>query len=79
MKVTSARWSSANEYFCVDFEDGITLFINDEHQVCGMLSTGLNSYFLKTQKWPGRENLETRKSMASVWISKNKKRYKSKK
>jgi hypothetical protein len=77
MKVTGARWNNDTKRFCVDFDDGITLLISDQHEVENMLSVGLDSYFICKGKWPAGTNLSRRREMAIEWVEKNKHRYKS--
>lgn len=79
MKVIGARWNKDNNCYSIDYDDGITVFVNEQYEKEGMLSTGLDSYYLKHMKWPAGKNLSTRLELAKVWIDKNKNRYKSKK
>jgi hypothetical protein len=67
----------------VHFDDGITLIIktvNDQLVYDGMLSTGLDSYYLKKGKWPSGKNLDERMELAVAYVQKNKKnnRYRKK-
>lgn len=67
--------------YSVHFDDGITLIINTESNQLvyeSMLSTGLDSYYIKKKKWPAGKNLKDRVEMAIAFINKNKKnnRYK---
>lgn len=78
-KVTGARWNSTRSYYCVDFDDGITLFVTESYDVDGMIATGLDSYFLKNQSWPGHADLENRRQLSIKWLDRNKKRYKKSK
>ena len=79
MKITGARWNDARCYYCVDFDDGITLFVDEQYTSVGMLSTGLESYYLVKNKWPTGNNIKSRLKLAAAWIEKNKNRYKPKK
>jgi len=79
MKITGARWNSDNAYYCVDYDDGITLFISEQYEQLGMISTGPDSYYLRKLKWPTGANLDKRHKLARVWIEKNQNRYRSKK
>lgn len=72
-----------NPRYSVHFDDGMTLIIktvNDQLVFDGMLSTGLDSYYLKTGKWPSGKNLDKRMELAVAYIQKNKKnnRYRKK-
>jgi hypothetical protein len=72
-----------NPEYSVHFSDGITLFMatrNDKLEYVSMLSTGLDSYYLKHMKWPTGKNLQTRIKLAEQYITKNKKnnRYRKK-
>ena len=78
MKITGARWNNDRQYYCVDFDDGITIMMNESHSVVNMLSTGLDSYFLQKFKWPTGKNLEKRKQLGEAWLTRNKRRYKNK-
>lgn len=58
----------------VYFDDGMTIdFKNSGHEweQCGMLSTGLNSYYLRTGKWPVGKNLQKRIELGVAFIEKN--------
>jgi hypothetical protein len=70
--------------YSVHFDDGITLIINTESNQLvyeSMLSTGLDSYYIKKQKWPSGKNLALRIELAIDFINKNIKnnRYKKRK
>jgi hypothetical protein len=72
-----------NPRYSVHFDDGITLIIktvNDQLVYDGMLSTGLDSYYLKKGKWPSGKNLDERMELAVAYVQKNKKnnRYRKK-
>jgi hypothetical protein len=75
--------TKTNPLFSVHFDDGITLILetkNDDLMYNSMLSTGLDSYFLKKGKWPAGKNLQNRIDLAIAFINKNKKnnRYRKK-
>jgi hypothetical protein len=76
MKIIGARWNASNSTYCTDFDDGITVMFNEQYVVQNMLSTGVGSYYLKTGKWPKGKNLAKRTELATVWLDRNKKRYK---
>ena len=86
MKPTSSLVNGGtklNPKYSVHFDDGITIFMitrNEKLEYDGMLSTGLDSYYLKLKKWPSGKNLSTRVEMAVEFINKNKKnnRYRKK-
>jgi len=72
-----------NPRYSVHFDDGITLIVNSKDDKIvyeNMLSTGLDSYYLKKGKWPAGKNLEKRIELAEQFINKNKKnnRYRKK-
>jgi len=77
MKVVSSLLNGGTKKspeYSVHFDDGITLFmttVNDQFEYTGMLSTGLDSYFLKRGKWPAGKNLEKRVDLATAFINKN--------
>jgi hypothetical protein len=79
MKITGARWNDVTSNFCVDFDDGITLIIDEQHQLSNMLSVGVDTYFFRKNKWPAGQNLNKRVKLAGEWVTKNKHRYKTKK
>ena len=79
MKIISARWNASNKTYCTDFDDGITVMFDEQYTVKSMLSTGVGSYYLKTGKWPKGKNLSKRTELASVWLDRNKNRYKKSK
>jgi hypothetical protein len=63
-----------NPRYSVHFDDGITIIIksnNDEFIYDGMLSTGLDSYYLKKRKWPSGKNLDKRMELAIAFVNKN--------
>jgi hypothetical protein len=63
-----------NPRYSVHFDDGITIIIklnNDEFVYDGMLSTGLDSYYLKKGKWPSGKNLDKRMELAIAFVNKN--------
>lgn len=75
--------TKTNPRYSVHFDDGITIILttkNNELVFDGMLSTGLESYYLKKGKWPAGKNLEKRMELATAYINKNKKnnRYRKK-
>ena len=66
--------------YSVHFDDGITLIvhmIDNNIQYESMLSVGLNTYYLKTGKWPKGKQLEKRLNMAEefIFINDKKNRY----
>ena len=63
-----------NPRYSVHFDDGITILLktdNDKFVYENMLSVGLDSYYLKTGKWPAGKNLEKRVELATSFIQKN--------
>ena len=78
MKITGARWNNDRGYYCVDYDDGITLFVTEQYQSDGLISTGPDSYYLTKRKWPTSSNIKSRLKLAAKWIDKNKNRYKPK-
>ena len=79
MKITGARWNSARDYYCVDFDDGITLFVNEDYTTVGMISCGPDSYYLVKQQWPNKRNITARLKQCGAWLDRNKNRYKKSK
>lgn len=77
MKVISSLLNGGTKKcprYSVHFDDGITIIVimkDDQFVFDGMLSTGLDSYYLKKGKWPAGKNLEKRIELASMFISKN--------
>lgn len=72
------QWDDS-KCFSVQYSDGITFTYthsNDELQLNGMLSVGLNSSFLQTGKWPTKASINKRTLLANEWFTVNKKRYK---
>jgi hypothetical protein len=53
--------------------------VTESYDVDGMIATGLDSYFLKHQSWPGDTDLENRRQLSIKWLDRNKKRYKKSK
>lgn len=76
MNITGARWNDTRDYYCVDFDDGITLFVCEAYTYKGMLSCGVNSYYLEKLKWPNKRNIAARMKRCVTWLDKNKNRYK---
>lgn len=69
--------------YAVHFDDGITLMLSSTSkglEYDGMLSVGLDSYYLKTGEWPAGDNLKQRVELAVAFVNKNKKnnRYRAK-
>ena len=63
-----------NPRYSVHFDDGMTLILstsNNELHYENMLSVGLDSYYLKKNKWPTGKNLEKRVELAIAFITKN--------
>ena len=79
MKTTGSlrRIRSGQEIFHVYFDDGITINMErtrvepNDFLYDGMLSTGLDSYYLKRGKWPAGANLRKRIELAVALIEKN--------
>lgn len=77
MKVISSLkngGTKAKPRYSVHFDDGITLIvlmIDNAIEYDNMLSTGLDSYFLKKGKWPSGKNLEKRLELAQAYILRN--------
>ena len=66
--------TKANPRYSVHFDDGITLIVrmtNNQIVYENMLSVGLDTYFLKKNKWPTGKNLEKRIELAEQFINKN--------
>lgn len=76
MKIQSVNYHNTRDTFAVSFDDGITVILDDELKYNTMLSVGLDSSFLKTGKWPTKNNISKRVIMGQQWIEKNKSRYK---
>lgn len=79
MKTTGSlrRTRDGKEIFHVYFDDGITINMErtrvdpNDFDFDGMLSTGLDSYYLKKGKWPAGANLRKRIELAVALIEKN--------
>lgn len=76
MKIESVRYHDTYHTFAASFDDGITVILDVDLQYKNMLSTGLESYFIKKNKWPTPKNLQRRVEMTIEWIMRNKNRYK---
>lgn len=76
MKINGVSVHHTNKTFAVEFDDGITVILNDKLEYHSMLSVGLDSVFLRTNKWPTKANMTKRIDLSKVWIEKNKNRYK---
>lgn len=76
MKINGVSVHHTNKTFAVEFDDGITVILNDKLEYHSMISLGLDSSFLRTNKWPTKSNMTKRIDLASIWIKKNKNRYK---
>jgi hypothetical protein len=76
MKVNSVSVHHTNKTYAVEFNDGITVILNDKLCYHSMLSLGLDSVYLKTGKWPTDNNIQKRVDAGRAWIEKNKNRYK---
>ena len=77
MKITGTLRNTAHnkEVFHVYFDDGITINIKrskaGKFEYDGMISTGLDSYYLKKKKWPKGANLDKRINLGVALIEKN--------
>lgn len=76
MKINGVSVHHTNKTFAVEFDDGITIILNDKLEYYSMLSVGLDSVYLRTNKWPTKSNMSKRIDMSKEWIGKNKNRYK---
>ena len=76
MKIISVQYHDERHTFAASFDDGITTILDADLQYKNMLSTGLDSYFIKKGKWPTKKNIQRRVEMMTEWIMRNKKRYK---
>jgi len=76
MKITSVSYNDIHDTFAVSFNDGITIILNQKLEYHNMISTGLDSYFIKKGKWPTNNNINKRVDLSIQWIMKNKNRYK---
>lgn len=76
MKITSANYHDERDTFAVSFDDGITVILDNSLRYHSMLSVGIDSSYLKTGKWPTKNNLDKRVTLGQAWIEKNKSRYK---
>ena len=76
MKINSVNKHHEHKTYAVEFNDGITVILNETLEYHNMLSVGLDSVFLKTKKWPSKANTQKRVAAGAEWINKNKKRYK---
>lgn len=76
MKIESVRYHDIYHTFAASFDDGITVILDVGLQYKNMLSTGLESYFIKKNKWPTPKNLQRRVEMTIEWVMRNKNRYK---
>lgn len=76
MKIESVQYHDTHHTFAAGFDDGITVILDQELQYKNMLSTGLDSYFIKKNRWPTAKNMQRRVEMMIEWIMRNKKRYK---
>ena len=78
MKITGVTRHNTHKTFAVSFDDGITVILNDKLEYHLMLSVGVDTYYLRTGKWPTGKGLDKRVDLGRAWILKNKKRYKIK-
>ena len=67
--------------FAVQFNDGITIIYSyhsktKDLEFFSMLSTGLESSYISTGKWPTKKSLDSRLEQARCWVNNNKNRYK---
>ena len=71
--------SGKNVQFTAHFTDGITLiykYNNGKLEHIGMLSTGTDTSYITTGKWPTKRSVASRTDKVTAWVDKNKKRYK---
>jgi len=76
MKIESIQYHDERETFAASFDDGMVVILNSKLEYHNMLSTGLDSYFIRKGKWPKGKNLDNRVLATKHWIMKNKNRYK---
>ena len=60
MKIISVQYHDERHTFAASFDDGITTILDADLQYKNMLSTGLDSYFIKKGKWPTKKNIQRR-------------------
>ncbi len=75
-------YSSGGKFvqFTAQFTDGITTmyrYSSGKLEHIGMISTGMESFYIKTGRWPNKRSLDSRKGKVETWVEKNKKRYKA--
>ena len=89
MKLTGVNCFEGKNYynnkniicFSADFNDGLTLVYqycidSDNLEYIYMISTGLDSVYLKTHKMPTAASMKKRLLFTSEWVTKNRNRYK---
>ena len=82
IKIVGANYfKSCNDTmnYSVQFDDGIIVIyehVNNDLIMKNLLSIGLSSSYIKTNKWPSAKSQQTRHNLATHWLNKNKKRYK---
>ena len=76
MKIESIQYHDERQTFAASFDDGMVVILDDKLEYRNMLSTGLDSYFIRKGKWPKGKNLDNRVLAVKHWITKNKNRYK---
>lgn len=76
MKIESIQYHDERQTFAASFDDGMVIILDDKLEYHNMLSTGLDSYFIRKGKWPKGKNLDNRVLATRHWIMKNKNRYK---
>lgn len=76
MKIIAVSYNDVHSTFAASFHDGITIILNQKLEYHNMISTGLDSYFIKKGKWPTIKNINKRVDLSIQWILKNKNRYK---
>lgn len=76
MKIESIQYHDTRQTFAASFDDGMIIILDSNLEYRNMLSTGLDSFYMKKGKWPTGKNLENRVLATRHWIMKNKNRYK---
>lgn len=76
MKIESIQYHDERGTFAASFDDGMIIILDNKLDYHNMLSTGLDSYFIRKGKWPSGKNLDNRVLATRHWITKNKNRYK---
>ena len=76
MKIESIQYNDTHNTFAASFDDGMVIILSDRLEYHNMLSTGLQSYYIRRGRWPTGKNLTNRVLAVKHWIMKNKNRYK---